>query len=589
MLKEDERMKRIGQWIENLSFLRKIVLIYIIGGILPIMGMLIYFFFNTYHLLLQQSYDEMNQQMIVAESSLNSALQPYKDIIENIKNDRKPNIQLNADYSKLSYSELAYFLNTTIDNWKAIHSDIRAIRFYTNNNTLPSDGYYFYGIDDLDTNIIKRLDENKENVLFFDKHQKDEDNYALISEMNYYIFGEKKAYVELELSGSLLNNLFYSQTEGRESYLVNSKGEMVYASDEKLYKKKMSYLVPDWEEVKDSTIQSFSKADGQRIICLRKQLDEDMYLFMLDDQNKMIRDALRTPSILALVGLLLTIFFFSIITYYGRRWDRRIKTIIAGMNRIGSGDFSYKFNPKTKEEFGQIETAINTMSIQIDELIQENYQKQLLMKSTELNLLQEQIKPHFLYNALGLISSLSIQEGARRSYQSIKYLADFYRISLNKGRKIISVSEEFALLKDYMKIQMLRFPDHVEIEYDIQEEIKDLYMIKLLLQPLVENAIHHAREEDIFLTINVKAYNKSDRVCFDVIDNGMGIEKEKLKLLQEALLRQEEGFGLKNVDRRIKLNYGPEYGVTIYSVQGEGTRIHLEIPACKTPDEYRKL
>jgi len=582
-------MRLISAWFDNLSFLRKIIIVYIICGIFPIMAMLTYFFFNTYQLLMERSYNEMNRQMIVTESILESAIQPYKNIIENIKNDRKPNIQLNADYSKLSYTDLAYYLNNTIDNWKSIHDDIKAIRFYTNNDTLPRDDYYFYGIEDLESAIVSKLDENEGNVLFFGRRENQQVHFLLISEMNYFFIGDKQVYVEIELTDDFIHNLMFSSANGRESYLLDSEGTVLYSSEKGLQGHQMNSIVTDWEQISSSTVQSSRKKDGQRILCLKKDMEQATTLLLVDDRNKMIKDALKVPANIACAMIILTVFFFSIMAFYGRKWSRRLANIIEGMKRIGSGDFEHKFEPKSSEEFGQIEAAVDQVSTQINDLIQENYRKQLQMKNTELNLLQEQINPHFLYNALGLISSLSIQERAKQTNQSIRYLAEFYRISLNKGRKIIPVSEEFALLGHYMKIQMLRFPDYVEIEYDLQEAVKDFYMIKLLLQPLVENAIHHARDEEMFLSIKVSAYLEKDRVCFDVSDNGMGMDEEKLKMLRTELLRQEEGFGIKNVDRRIKLNYGQEYGVSIFSKYGEGTNIHLEIPVCHTAEESLKI
>lgn len=582
-------MRLISAWFDNLSFLRKIIIVYIICGIFPIMAMLTYFFFNTYQLLMERSYNEMNRQMIVTESILESAIQPYKNIIENIKNDRKPNIQLNADYSKLSYTDLAYYLNNTIDNWKSIHDDIKAIRFYTNNDTLPRDDYYFYGIEDLESAIVSKLDENEGNVLFFGRRENQQVHFLLISEMNYFFIGDKQVYVEIELTDDFIHNLMFSSANGRESYLLDSEGTVLYSSEKGLQGHQMNSIVTDWEQISSSTVQSSRKKDGQRILCLKKDMEQATTLLLVDDRNKMIKDALKVPANIACAMIILTVFFFSIMAFYGRKWSRRLANIIEGMKRIGSGDFEHKFEPKSSEEFGQIEAAVDQVSTQINDLIQENYRKQLQMKNTELNLLQEQINPHFLYNALGLISSLSIQERAKQTNQSIRYLAEFYRISLNKGRKIIPVSEEFALLGHYMKIQMLRFPDYVEIEYDLQEAVKDFYMIKLLLQPLVENAIHHARDEEMFLSIKVSAYLEKDRVCFDVSDNGMGMDEEKLKMLRTELLRQEEGFGIKNVDRRIKLNYGQEYGVSIFSKYGEGTNIHLEIPVCHTAKESLKI
>ena len=195
-----------------------------------------------------------------------------------------------------------------------------------------------------------------------------------------------------------------------------------------------------------------------------------------------------------------------------------------------------------------------------------------------MNLLQEQINPHFLYNALSVISSMAIREGGKKTVQSVRYLADFYRISLNKGRQTVSVQEELDLLQNYMKIQKLRFGDAVDISYDADREILPCRTIKLILQPLVENAIHHGTRGEEVLHISVRVGQDGNRIFYEVSDDGLGIEPEKLVQLRTELKQSQEGFGLKNVDIRVKLNYGKEYGVTINSVYGKGTCIRVEIP-----------
>lgn len=193
--------------------------------------------------------------------------------------------------------------------------------------------------------------------------------------------------------------------------------------------------------------------------------------------------------------------------------------------------------------------------------------------------MQEQINPHFLYNALSVISAMALRERGMQTVKSVKYLADFYRISLNKGKQILSIQEEVELLKNYMKIQKLRFGSSIQVEYDIKKELLTLKTIKLLLQPLVENSIHHGRKSDEeVLMIRVRVQLDGERVCFSVEDNGVGIEQDKLEKLRSQLEKFEEGYGLKNVHNRVRLTYGEEYGVKIESVFGKGTRVLVYIP-----------
>ena len=162
--------------------------------------------------------------------------------------------------------------------------------------------------------------------------------------------------------------------------------------------------------------------------------------------------------------------------------------------------------------------------------------------------------------------------------QAVKNLSSFYRISLNKGKQVLSIQEEVELLQSYLKIQRMRFRDSVQVEYEIAREVLTYRTIKLLLQPLVENAIHHARKEEEVLHIAVRIQKEERDVVFQVTDDGCGIEAEKLIKLRSSLRRSEEGYGLRNVANRVRLAYGENYGVRIESQEGYGTTVSVRIP-----------
>ena len=159
--------------------------------------------------------------------------------------------------------------------------------------------------------------------------------------------------------------------------------------------------------------------------------------------------------------------------------------------------------------------------------------------------------------------------------QAVKNLSSFYRISLNKGKQVLSIQEEVELLQSYLKIQQMRFRDSVQVEYEIAREVLTYRTIKLLL---VENAIHHARKEEEVLHIAVRIQKEERDVVFQVTDDGCGIEAEKLIKLRSSLRRSEEGYGLRNVANRVRLAYGENYGVRIESQEGYGTTVSVRIP-----------
>lgn len=569
------------KWFANRSFLAKLLLAYVLCGLIPMLTMMAYYYQSTLKLLTERAYQDIRQDMTIMNSSMNAAFQPYEIILENLKNDKDLNTFLSLDYSELSYSDLAYYTNHTLDKYLALYPSISRIRFFSNNDTLPQ-GYYFFGTEELGEETEEELERCQESILassVFLKEGKEE--ILLVSRMNYYSSNTMQHFITLAIPAHTLSEMFYQESGNRRAYLLDSQGTILCSTVEEETGKSFDTVLPGWEKTLEGEIIEAEAQKYGKLLCMKKSLDMGMTLQMVMEEDIISREARHAPLRMLAVAALLTLLLLFPAVIYSNRMNRQLHNILNATERIGNGDFEWEMTTETTDELGQITNAVNHMKNQIDGLIRDNYQKQLALKISELNLLQEQINPHFLYNSLAVISSLSMREGAKETISSIRYLADFYRISLNKGRQVLSVAEEVELLKSYMKIQMIRFSDLVSISYDIDSEINDYMIIKLLLQPLVENAIHHAREEDIFLNIQVRGYRQEKRICFEVEDDGIGMDKETLEKIQNELLLQQDGFGLKNVDKRIKLNYGQEYGVSIFSEQNKGTMIHLEVPAVR--------
>ena len=571
---------KAGKWFANRRFIVKLLLAYVLCGLIPMLTMMAYYYQSTLKLLKERAYQDMRQDITIMNSSLNTAFQPYEIILENLKNDKDLNTLLSLNYSDLSYSDLAYYTNHTLDKYLALYPSVSRIRFFSNNDTLPQ-GYYFFGTEELGEETEEELEKRQESILASSGFLKEGKEILLVSRMNYYSSHTMQHFITLAIPVHTLSEIFYQENRNRRAYLLDSRGTILCSTMEDEIGKSFDTVLPGWEQNQEGEIIEAEAQKYGKMLCMKQSLDMGMTLQMVMEEDIISREARHAPMRMLMVAALLTILLLFPAVIYSHRTNRRLNNILSATERIGNGDFDWEMTSETTDELGQIANAVNHMKNQIDGLIRDNYQKQLALKISELNLLQEQINPHFLYNSLAVISSLSMREGAKETITSIRYLADFYRISLNKGRQILSVAEETELLKSYMKIQMIRFSDLVSISYDIDPAINDYMIIKLLLQPLVENAIHHAREEDIFLNIQVRGYRQEERLCFEVEDDGIGMDKETLEKIQEELLLQQDGFGLKNVDKRIKLNYGQEYGVFIYSEQNKGTIIHLEVPAVK--------
>lgn len=235
--------------------------------------------------------------------------------------------------------------------------------------------------------------------------------------------------------------------------------------------------------------------------------------------------------------------------------------------------------------------------------IQESYKQNLsLMKrvvweqnerrKSELDVLQSQINPHFLYNTLDSITWMIEGEKNEEAAFMITQLAKLFRISLSKGHTIISIRDELQHAQSYMNIQKIRYKNKFEVVFDIDPEILDHCVVKLVLQPILENAINYGiREMDGCGIINVCGKKADDRIILSVSDNGMGIPDDEIGFLLKdtnRIRKRGSGVGLVNVNNRIKILFGGQYGLYIESELDEGTTVYINIPAIEYTEENRK-
>lgn len=229
------------------------------------------------------------------------------------------------------------------------------------------------------------------------------------------------------------------------------------------------------------------------------------------------------------------------------------------------------------DELWELERTYEEMVEKITELMIKNQQEMEKQRKLELHTLQMQINPHFLYNTLDAIAWMAKIKKEKEIERLVLALAKFFRISLHKGDKFIKVKEEIELIKNFIEIELIRFPNKFTIEYHMAEGVEDKETLKLILQPIVENAIKHGISQiDHLGKIVINVYEEGEAIVYEVIDNGKGFEMTD-KIFQKENENQLSGYGLKNVDDRIKLEYGPEYGVEVTSEKSKGTKVTIRI------------
>lgn len=264
----------------------------------------------------------------------------------------------------------------------------------------------------------------------------------------------------------------------------------------------------------------------------------------------------------------------------------RLKTMAS---RIAQGDLAIRAEKPEISELDELTVSLNTMAGKLGELIEQNIQKQQNLQKAEMKALQAQITPHFMYNTLDTILSLAEDGQNGNVVTTTLALSNFFRLSLNKGRDWVSVAEEKSHVESYLAIQKMRYGAILEYEIDIAEDILQESMLKILLQPLVENAIYHGiKQTRRGGLIKLKGGSQGEYLVFTVEDNGRGMEREELEKLRQNLSfydvsNPEMGFGLYNVFKRIQLYYEIDNGLMVESEYNKGSKVTLRLHRITSP------
>ncbi|OME87060.1 MULTISPECIES: sensor histidine kinase [Paenibacillus] len=255
-----------------------------------------------------------------------------------------------------------------------------------------------------------------------------------------------------------------------------------------------------------------------------------------------------------------------------------IKQLIRAMRSVESGDFSIQTHLTGNKEALILSSNFNKMTSRLKELISRVYEGEIKEKNAQLRALQAQINPHFLYNTLDTIYWMLYVRGQEKIGDIVVAMSNMLRYSIGKNGPTVTLKEELDNLSNYIHIQSTRYQDRITFSFDVDHSLEQTPVLKLMLQPTVENAISHGLEPSIRQgIIRTCVYRSGNECLIEISDNGVGIPAEKLvHLMEPGYFR--EGHGIQNVCERIRLTFGEAYGLTITSVEGEGTKVLYKLP-----------
>jgi two-component system, sensor histidine kinase YesM len=393
--------------------------------------------------------------------------------------------------------------------------------------------------------------------------------------------------LEINISTKKLNQLFQSSLLNSKGqfFLINNQNQIVSSiKPEQMYEPIDATIFNQITQSNPSYGYFPTKLRQGKVLVTYYKLKSNWILVnyvSLADLLKEIR-VMRNQLFLSIIASFLV---FSILTIiFLEKFMSPLKETRKVMRKLENGDFDVRLDFHGNDEIALLGDSFNQMSEKLRDLMHQVYLVKIKQREAELNTLQAQINPHFLYNTLNTIYWMSRMENAMETSQLIQAFSKLFRLSLNQGKEFTTVRNELMHLDHYILIQKKRYEGLIIFSVTAAEETLDFSVIKLILQPLVENAIYHGIEpKGTNGEIQIRIYRDNDLLIYEIEDNGAGTDESKILELLEIPYEQKSNFGfaLKNVNDRLKLYYGASYGLTFKSTPGIGTIVTVKQPVTK--------
>jgi len=359
--------------------------------------------------------------------------------------------------------------------------------------------------------------------------------------------------------------------------LKDEKGQVIIAS-ENLENIEFDELISGFEDGKINS-QIIEINSKKHIVSYLKLEKYNWKLISIIPFNQMPKNNLFSAMIFFLIIVINSVLILIGSAVVAKSITRPINRLLKSIKENENGELKEAEFETSILEMANLREGYNMMIIEIKKLVNRIIIEQKIKRKAELEVLQSQIKPHFLYNTFDSISSLAMMGKNEEVCEALNALGQYYRTSLSKGLEVISVEQEIETVKNYLSIQKIRYGDIFSAEYSIDEEIFKYKMLKLILQPLAENALYHGiKPKGESGIIKISAFCTGKNICISVEDDGVGMYDEVLSRIHKGDIHDKGGFGLRGTIERLRIFYDKEDVIEIQSRRGEGTKVVISIP-----------
>lgn len=543
-------------WIRNLKYRRKLNLVLILVGLLPVIIIGGYMIYGFRELLGEKEYESMEVSLNQASATIDKQLEIYSNLLNYIVFDRDLQEILDREQTQdyASYSNYVNVVDPILNTPKFYHDSIKKITIFSEDIKIPHDITLAPLADIQGKNWFKQLRQASDAIWVWP----DENHDEILAIRSFPGYRTTEAYLGIycELN-RLMEPLQYFEKEGAGILLVDEKNQTLFCN-----------ALGDEE----SEVQGVEEIESSYRYMKRRIQDLPLYIYIYMGEEAIYSGFYEMLGRIVFVVIVSLLSILVISRAMSGLLVKRIENLTTCVNQMDTGNMKINVEDRSLDEVGILIRSFHKMLNQIQRLISEVYQSKITQQELEMQALQAQINPHFLYNTLSMINWKAISAGEEDISKITLALSDFYRTTLNKGNNFITIAGEVLNIKSYLEIQLMMHDYEFEVEYQIDESVGSYQMPKLILQPLVENALEHGLDmkEDGEKRLVLSCQQNQEDVVWTVQDNGVGMNESMVSNLVKT---HATGYGVKNVNDRLALLYGESYVLHIESYPGEGTRV----------------
>lgn len=536
-------------------------LVLIMVGLLPLAAVSVFMILGFRKILVEKEYEAMDVALNQTLSTIDKQVGIYTNLMNYLVFDDDLQKVLGEEQTKdfKSYNNYVNIVDPILNTPKFYQEGIRRVTIYSQNIKIPHDVTLAPLEEIQDKKWFGQLEQASECIWVWSGTDREE----ILAIRTFPGYRDTKSYLGMYCSlESLIEPLYYFQKDGAGILLTDEDDRILY----------LESALEDSAEIK--SVKEIKKTYPY----LKREitgLPLNIYIFM--DQSEIYSGFYDMMARIILVVVFCLISILIISRSMSRLMVNRIERLITCVNQMEYSSMEIDLNDQSRDEIGVLIRSFRRMLGEIKRLIKEVYESRIRQQKLEMRALQAQINPHFLYNTLSMINWKAISAGEEDISTITLALSDYYRTTLNRGETFINIRGEILNIRSYLEIQLMMHDYGFEVEYDLEPSLDEYQMPKLILQPLVENALEHGLDvkEEGEKILRISCRQDHEDIIWTVEDNGVGMEEV---VADNMVKTHTSGYGVRNVNERLILLYGEHYGLRIESEPGKGTQVEVHIP-----------